>query len=180
MIDFGKTAKDYASHRAGFPPSFYEWLERYGVGATGKRVVDLGTGTGTLARGFAQRGSSVVGIDPSSRLLEQARLLAGRENLEIEFVSGTAETTGIADRSVDLVCAGQCWHWFDRSRAAAECRRIPKPGGYAVIAHFDWIPLPGNVVAATESLIRSHNPNWLFHSGNGVYGKWFGDLSGAG
>ncbi|HYM36076.1 MAG TPA: class I SAM-dependent methyltransferase [Steroidobacteraceae bacterium] len=180
MIDFGKTAKDYATHRAGFPASFYEWLEKYGVDFVGKNIVDIGTGTGTLARGFASRGANVIGIDPSAPLLEQARNLAARENLDIQFIVGTAESTRLADHSIDIVCAGQCWHWFDRPRAALECRRILKPGGHIIIAHFDWIPLPGNVVAETEALIQAHNPNWKMHGGTGIHGKWFVDLSGAG
>jgi SAM-dependent methyltransferase len=180
MVDFGKTATDYATFRAGFPPSFYLWLERYGVPISGKQVVDLGTGTGTLARGFAQRGARVIGIDPSVPLLDQAGKLATIENLKIDFIEGTAEKTSLDDRSVDIVCAGQCWHWFDRPRTALECRRILKSNGVVVVAHFDWIPLPGNVVEATETLIRAHNPNWKMHGGNGVHGRWFADLSAAG
>jgi hypothetical protein len=45
-----------------------------------------------------------------------------------------------------------------------------------VIAHFDWIPLPGNVVAATEDLIRSFNPSWDFGGGIGVHSEWFRDV----
>ena len=179
-VDFGKTADDYATHRAGFPDSFYTWLERYGVQPAGKQLVDLGTGTGTLARGFAKRGAHVIGIDPSAQMLDQARDLAARESQTIEFNLASAEQTGLADQSVDIVCAGQCWHWFNRARAAAECRRILKPNGSIVIGHFDWIPSPGNVVAATEELIRKHNPQWNMHGGTGVHSKWFADLTAAG
>ena len=64
-VDFGKTASDYARHRAGFPDSFFTKLEQHGVSIQGARVVDLGTGTGTVARELAVRGASrVVGIDP--------------------------------------------------------------------------------------------------------------------
>ncbi|MFP6743869.1 MAG: hypothetical protein VCB77_01615 [Alphaproteobacteria bacterium] len=59
-----------------------------------------------------------------------------------------------------MVTAGQCWYWFDGPRAAAEARRLLKPGGTLVMAHFDWLPLTGNMVAATERLIERHNPQW--------------------
>jgi hypothetical protein len=52
-IDFGRTAGDSGRHRAGFPDSMFERLTQYGVGLRGQRVVDVGTGTGTVARGFA-------------------------------------------------------------------------------------------------------------------------------
>ncbi len=48
--DFGRTADDYASHRAGFPDSLFERLSELGIGLEGQDVVDLGTGTGTLGR----------------------------------------------------------------------------------------------------------------------------------
>ncbi len=68
--DFGRTAQDYAEHRAGFPESFFERLAARGIGVAGQRVVDLGTGTGTLARGFARRGCEVTGIGPAAEMLE--------------------------------------------------------------------------------------------------------------
>ena len=45
----------------------------------------------------------------------------------------------------DIVCAGQCWHWFNPLKAAKEFARIVKPCGHVVVAHFDWLPLPGSV-----------------------------------
>lgn len=96
------------------------------------------------------------------------------------YRSGKAELPGGADRSLDLVTAGQCWHWFDRPRAAAEAFRLIRPGGRIVIAHFDWLPFPGNVVAATENLILRHNPAWTMGGGTGLYPGWFADLAGAG
>ena len=53
--DFGRTASEYGKHRAGFPDSFFDRLQRLQIGVPGQSVVDLGTGTGTLARGFAAR-----------------------------------------------------------------------------------------------------------------------------
>ena len=50
-IDFGKTAADYAKHRVGFPDRFFDRLFSDRIVAKGDRVLDLGTGTGTIARG---------------------------------------------------------------------------------------------------------------------------------
>jgi SAM-dependent methyltransferase len=177
--DFGATAGDYALHRSGFPDSLFTRLAAFGVGQRGQVLVDLGTGTGTLARGFARRGCSVVGIDPSESMLEQARLLDAAESLETEYRSARAESTGLPDRLADVVSAGQCWHWFDRPRAAREVLRILRPGGTLVIAHFDWLPLAGNVVEATERLIQLHNPDWHFGGGLGIHPQWLRDLGEA-
>jgi SAM-dependent methyltransferase len=150
------------------------------IGKSGQFVVDLGTGTGTLARGFARRGCRVLGIDPAEALLEQARQLDAAEDLTVEYRMGRAEETGLPGASADVVSAGQCWHWFDRTLAAAEVRRILRSGGRLMIAHFDWIPLRDNVVHATEALIESHNPTWKFGGGTGVHPQWLRDLGEAG
>ena len=79
-----------------------------------------------------------------------------------------------------MVAAGQCWHWFDRRAAGAEARRLLRPGGRLLIAHFDWLPLGGSVVLATEFLILEHNPRWRMGGGCGVYPEWFTDAFEAG
>jgi SAM-dependent methyltransferase len=179
-VDFGKTSSDYAKHRIGFPDRFFERLFKDGIAAVGDRVLDLGTGTGTIARGFAKRGCLVTALDRSDALLEQARVLAHEAGADIRFVLARAEETCLPSATFDAVIAGQCWHWFDRPRAALEARRLLVPAGRLAIAHFDWLPLPGNVVEATEKLICAHNPPWDGDDGTGIHPRWFADFSQAG
>jgi SAM-dependent methyltransferase len=179
-VDFGRTAGDYAKHRAGFPEALFERLLRDRVAAPGQRLLDLGTGTGSLARGFARRGLEVVGLDPSRPMLEEARRLDHDAGVVVCYVEGRAESTGLPDASFDVVSAGQCWHWFEGAPAAREIYRLLRPGGRVVIAHFDWLPLAGNVVEATERLILQHNPSWNAASGSGLHPRCLADLAGAG
>jgi SAM-dependent methyltransferase len=178
--DFGLTAGDYRRHRAGFPPELMRRLRGFGIGTPGQRVLDLGTGTGSLARLFALSGAEVTGIDPAAALLEQARALDQEAGVRADYLVGTAEETGLPDARFDVVSAGQCWHWFDAPKAAAEVRRCLRPGGHVVITHFDWLPLPGNVVEATETLIQRFNPKWTLGGGTGMYPRWLTDLATAG
>lgn len=180
LVDFGKTAEDYSKHRAGFPAAFFDRLATLGLGRPGQRLLDVGTGTGTLARGFAQRGCQVTGLDPSESMMAQAKQLDHEAGVAVNYIVGEAEETHLPAHSFDIVTAGQCWHWFDRPRAAQEVRRLLVPGGRLVIAHFDWIPLPGNMVEATERLIQKHNPAWAFGGGTGLYPAWLGDVATAG
>ena len=179
-IDFGHTAKDYVTYRVGFPDSLYERIAEFGIGVTDQNIVDLGTGTGTLARGFASRGCQVIGIDPSEDMLKQARDLENEIGEKVEYKIGTAENTSLPSNSADVVTAGQCWHWFDRPSAAREARRLLRPGGKIAIIHYDWLPLNGNVVDLTEELIQKHNPEWNMGGGNGLYPQWQQDLGEAG
>ena len=126
--DWSQTSTDYARHRHGFPGRFYDMIAREKLFAPGMRALDIGTGTGTVARELARRGGAVLGLDPAPGQIAAARGLAAREGLSARFEEGLAERTGQDAESFDLVVAAQCWHWFDRGLAAAEAKRVLKPG----------------------------------------------------
>jgi ubiquinone/menaquinone biosynthesis C-methylase UbiE len=125
--DFGRTAEDYLTHRAGFPKSLFEKLKCEGIGLKNQLITDLGTGTGSLALGFASTGSQVTAIDPSASMLDAARGIAQQADLAVKFQVASAEQTQLPAQSMDIVPAGQCWHWFDRPTACREIARILKP-----------------------------------------------------
>jgi len=179
-VDFGKAAGDYARHRAGFPPSLFERLAALGVGLPGQRVLDLGTGTGTLARGFAERGAEVTGLDVAQPILDEAARLADERGLRVRWLRGRAEDTGLDGGAFDIVSAGQCWHWFDRVRAAAEVRRLLAPGGAFVVAYLDWISLPGSIADATETMMERANAEWKWRGWSSGNLRWLDDAALAG
>ncbi|HTZ09355.1 MAG TPA: methyltransferase domain-containing protein [Acidimicrobiales bacterium] len=176
----GRTAHDDARHRLAFPKGLFDRLAALGVGRSGQRLLDLGTGTGSLARGFARRGCVVRGLDPSEPRLAEARRRTAAEGLAVTYLVGRAEDIELAGGSVDVVTAGQCWQWFDGPQAARQCRRVLVPGGALAICQFDWIALRGNVVAATEALIRRYNPHWPGGGNPGMYPAWALDVAEAG
>ena len=178
--DFGKTADDYARHRAGYPDWLFERLMRRGLARPGMRALDLATGTGYLARGLAQRGLTVTGLDVSADMIAAAKALDLAHGLSIDYVVGKSEQTGLPAASFDLVTAACAWHWFDRSKATAEVLRLLKPGGWVVICSQDWLPLDGNVVARTEAIVQRHNPKWPFGGLDGLKPGFVGDLRAAG
>jgi SAM-dependent methyltransferase len=185
--DFGHTAGDYARYRAGFPPRLLDELAARGIVRAGARVADLGTGTGSLARLFARHGCLVTGVDIAAPLLDQARRLDREAGVQVEYLEASAEATGLPDGAFDVASAGQCWHWFERPAAARELSRLLAPGGSAVIAHFDWLTIPGGVVEATHEIVLRYTPPadpahgpWRFSGGTGIYPQWLSDLQGAG
>ena len=104
----------------------------------GARVLDLATGTADLAILVAgtEPGATVVGLDPSSGMLE-----VGREKIErgglggrVELVSGDAESLPFEDRSFDGICmAFGIRNVPDRDRALREMARVTKPSGRIAI-----------------------------------------------
>ena len=177
--DFGRTVADYIAYRAGFPDSLHDRLARMGIDYADRDVLDVGTGTGTLAHAMAARGGRVTAVDPSEEMLAGARSLM-RTDAPVTFRIGTGEATGCGDASMDVVTCGQCWHWFDRPAACAELARVLRPDGHLLILYFDWLPLPDNLVARTEALIEAFNPAWKGGGGVGMHPQVLTDLATAG
>src|SRR4029078_63361 len=81
---------------------------------------------------FLKHGNVVYGIEPNDEMRQAAeRLLARYPNFR--SINASAEATTLPDRSVDLVVAGQAFHWFDQTRAKMEFQRILRPGGWVVL-----------------------------------------------
>jgi SAM-dependent methyltransferase len=178
--DFGKTAEDYARYRATYPDWFFERLMRRGIARPGMRTLDLATGTGYLARGLAQRGLVVTGLDVSAEMVAAAKALDAAQGLRIEYAVGKAEGTGLPTGGFDLVTIACAWHWFDRAKASAEVLRLLKPGGWLVICSQDWLPVGDNVVARTEAIVQRHNPKWPYGGLDGMHPDFVRDLRMAG
>lgn len=160
-VDFGRTALDYARYRTVFPPELFTRLAALNVGLPGQRIVDLGTGTGVLARGFAAAGCHVTGVDIAPEMLSQVH------DTGVTYRVAPAEDTGLPAHAWDVVSAGQCWHWFDQPRAVAEARRLLVPGGALVICSRDYLPTPGSVASLSDELVLSYNPSWSMATGTG-------------
>lgn len=176
-IDWGKTSEDYARYRPGPPLSLYKILQSIGVGISGQRVLDQGTGTGVFGRQLAKQGCNVTGTDISQNQIQFAKDLAKQDKLEnIEFLVSPAETNPFPDNSFDIISASQCFVYFDKEKWIPEAKRLLGPGGKVVIAFFQWLPLEDPISGATERLVLKHNPDWSAHSHKGQvnqFESWF-------
>jgi SAM-dependent methyltransferase len=106
-------------------------VERLGL-EEGARVLDIGCGTGRLARWIGDRlgpKGSLVGIDPLEDRIRVARSYGGA--LRLRFEAGQAEDlSAFEDASFDAVCMSSVFHWVsDKAKALAEIRRVLRPGG---------------------------------------------------
>jgi SAM-dependent methyltransferase len=175
-VDFDRTADDYDRYRTTFPARLFTELTARGIGLPGLRVADLGTGTGILARGFAAAGCHVTGVDVAAELLAKAR----EHGPGVTYRQAPAEDTGLPGGVWDVVSAGQCWHWFDRSAVAAEARRLLVAGGALVVCYRDYRLVPGGVCDAGEALVLAHNPEWELAGARFPRATWAAELAAAG
>lgn len=169
-IDFGRHSGDYATHRPGFPASFYDRLDAI-IPIRGTQSVDLATGPGTIALELAARGSTVVGLDISAEQVATATRVATERGLErrAHCIVAGAERTALDTAAYDLVTAGQCWHWFDSAAAMVEVRRVLRPGGVLAIAHYSYLSAHFPAARDTEDLILQFNPSWTMAGSTGTH-----------
>jgi ubiquinone/menaquinone biosynthesis C-methylase UbiE len=95
-------------------------------------VADIGSGTGIFSEMLLKNGNTVFCVEPNADMRAAAERMLSRHS-GFRSVEGTGENTGLPDASVDLVTCAQAFHWFDKPRAAAEFKRICKPGGAVAI-----------------------------------------------
>jgi len=107
---------------------------RYLGPVMGKKILDLGCGTGNYSLELARRGATVTAIDPSREMLALAREKARIEKLEITLVKGEAEKMPFEKKSFDaIVSVTACEFFKDIEMAVDEMTRVLKPTGKIVI-----------------------------------------------
>ena len=151
---FSDRVENYIRYRPSYPREVFGLL-RTECGFTPQSMVaDIGSGTGILSKLFLQNGNRVFGIEPNPEMRSAGeRLLAEYEGFT--SMAGSAEQSQLPDSSVDLVAAGQAFHWFDRPRARAEFQRILKPGGWVVILWNNRLTDTTPFLRAYENLLLS-------------------------
>ncbi len=122
--------------------------------ASGKAILDVGCGAGSLDRVLARRlgpASEITAIDVNPFLLSEAASLAGAEGLDgrIRFAPGNAEALPFADESFDCIFSITVLEECDADRALAEMVRVARPGGrVGVIVRSIDLPQWWSVAAA--------------------------------
>ena len=159
-FDWGRTSTDYAKYRPGYPESFYDTLQALGIGKEGQHVLDLGTGTGVLARAFARRGALVTGIDLSENQIKEAQELAAAEGGSTTFIVCAAEEVDVPDAAFEVISAAQSWLYFDTAVVIPKVLRALKQQGYLVLTHFLWLPIKDPIARQSEALVLKYNPDW--------------------
>jgi ubiquinone/menaquinone biosynthesis C-methylase UbiE len=123
LPDYGNQARTYDRTRSA-SPSVLEPLREALRDAPGRRLLDVGGGTGNYALALQADGWEPVVCDRSAGMLARAAAKG------LETVEADAQALPFPDASFDaLICVSMLHHVDDRSRALAEQRRVLRPGG---------------------------------------------------
>ncbi len=139
---FSSLAKGYSAFRPHYPAGLFAWLAS--LVETTDCAWDCGTGNGQAALGLAGHFHRIVATDASA---DQIRGVFSHPR--ITYSVATAEQSGLASHSVDLVTVAQAVHWFHLDRFYREVRRVLKPGGVLAL----WCYTYPKVTPAIESVM---------------------------
>ncbi len=129
---FSNRVENYVKYRPHYPEAIIEYLKNEKVLKYDSVIADIGSGTGILTELFLKNGNTVYGIEPNKEMREAGeKYLSGYKNFI--SINGTAEDTTFKENSIDVITAGQAFHWFNIDESKKEFNRIFKTGGYVVL-----------------------------------------------
>jgi SAM-dependent methyltransferase len=121
---FTDRVEDYVRYRPNYPAKEITAYLQEKIGFdTSFVVADIGSGTGISTELFLRNGNKVYGVEPNDAMRQKAEQLL-KSYPGFTSVNGTAENTSLPDKSVNLVLAGQAFHWFNPPVAKVEFQRI--------------------------------------------------------
>jgi SAM-dependent methyltransferase len=130
LRDYTNQARTYDETRAA-SPSVLGPLREALAGAPGRRLADIGGGTGNYSRALRDEGWEPVVIDREPTMLAQAAAKG------LETIAGDAQRLPLDDASVDAaMLVSMLHHVEDQAAALAEARRVLRPGGRLALMVF--------------------------------------------
>ena len=157
--DFSGLSKDYSNYR----PDYSSKVLRALMGLINKPkhdvdFVDVGAGTGIWTRMVYEFGvRNIIAIEPNDDMRLEGE--AASRGKDIQWISGSAEVTGLASESADWLTMASSFHWADFEKALKEFHRALRPGGYFTAL---WNPRLVNVnplLVEIESYLTSLMPD---------------------
>jgi 2-polyprenyl-3-methyl-5-hydroxy-6-metoxy-1,4-benzoquinol methylase len=151
--------------RPTYPPELFHLLSTLIVDEP-RVVLDVGCGTGNIARLLAEYVDRIDAVDRSLPMLERAQTLPGGDSPRIRWLHGRAEDIVETEPPYALITAGESLHWMDWGVVLPRWSREISPHGVLAIAYVVDQPTPWS--EAAQQIVRrfSTNPtyepfNWI-------------------
>ncbi len=126
---FDRVAQTYSSARPPYPPELYAALEQAGIAAPGRRIVEIGAGSGQATRELIDRGCEVLAVEPGPDLAARLRATCP----EATVLNQRFEDAALDPASVDAAVAATSMHWVDLPHALPLLHAVVRPGGVLAV-----------------------------------------------
>jgi SAM-dependent methyltransferase len=133
MGRFATTAEFYEQFRPPYPAEFFHTVVQRLKLDQRHALIDLGTGPGVLALGFAPYVGPVTAVDPEPAMLAAAQRAVARAGQTVRLIQGRAEDLPRDIDVFDVVTIGRALHWIDRNALRALFARLVAPDGAIVV-----------------------------------------------
>jgi SAM-dependent methyltransferase len=133
MGRFATTASRYEHLRPPYPPEFFRSVAETLRLSKQHALIDLGTGPGLLALGFAPYVGRIVGVDPELAMLAAAREAAVRARQGFTLIEGKAEDLPEDIGRFDVITIGRALHWMERGPTLKLFERLLADDGALLI-----------------------------------------------
>ena len=133
MGRFATTVPLYEQFRPPYPTEFFRAVAHELGLRKDHRLIDLGTGPGLIAPGFAPYVGCIVGVDPEPAMLAAARQAAARTSQDFALIETKAEALPMDVGRFDVVTIGRALHWMATEPTAALFDRLVALGGAIVV-----------------------------------------------
>jgi SAM-dependent methyltransferase len=131
---FSDAAERYASARPVYPRTLFQTFATLAPATLS--AWDCGTGSGQAAVGLAEFFDGIDATDASAEQIAQAQ-----SHPRVQYRAVPAESSGLSDKSVDLISVATALHWFDRDRFFSEVRRVARPSALLAVYGYSWFYL---------------------------------------
>jgi SAM-dependent methyltransferase len=126
---FSDRAARYATYRPHYPKALGDYLA--GLAPRRGTAWDVGCGSGQMSTLLGDHFDRVIATDASAEQIARAEI-----HPHVEYAVASAEQSGIASGSVDLIVAAQAVHWFDLPRFYMEVRRVGRPDAMVALVAY--------------------------------------------
>jgi SAM-dependent methyltransferase len=155
---FSDKVDNYVLYRPHYPKEIIAFLSKQ-IGLNPHwTIADIGSGTGISSEWFLQNGNRVYAVEPNDEMRKAAEA-AFRNARNFVSVNGTAEATTLHDKSIDLVMAGQAFHWFERNLFRKESQRIATPDAQLLLM-WNERNLDSELQVAYEKMLLELTPGY--------------------
>lgn len=159
---FDRDPTGYEDGRPPYPERVYQLMEEIGALGPGKRVLEIGPGTGQATRELLARGATVDAIELGANLASRLRERLPDDRLTVTV--GDVHTIALPEAAYDTVVAATTFHWLDAATLLPKLAASLRPGGWLVV----WWTVFGDPEADTpfrrevDRLYRERMPGeWL-------------------